>query len=252
MSAESFQPSVASTGADAPASKPASAPADSSRPSWLPEKFSDGEALATAYKELEQKLGAGGHAAGEPKQTAGTDTGASPSPAPSSSLSADTLKPYFAEYAEKGQLSDESYGKLAAAHGLDRSLVDDWIAGQTARAEMGTQRVYAVVGGEAEYQRIVAGVNEAIAAKRITTAQVNAYNALLDSGNIDAASLALRGIAAAMEPARPAGSQISGSRRGGGVTPFGDFREQVLAQKDPRYKTDPAYRRAVDERIAVS
>ena len=105
-------------------------PMKSDRPEWLPEKFESAEELAKSYGELEKKLGDNNAEAETPqeaKEQAEKATGVS-------------LDKYYSEFADKKELSEESYTELDK-QGLNKELVDSYIEGQNALAERQSAQV---------------------------------------------------------------------------------------------------------------
>ena len=129
--------SKASTAATAESTT--SQPQSEERPSWLPEKFQSAEDLAKAYGELEKKMSSGETQPEEMptqeqiEQQTGLD-----------------LNPYYEEFQNQGSLTEESYQKLEAA-GLNKDLVDSYIAGQEAIANATVNSIYQGAGGEEAY-----------------------------------------------------------------------------------------------------
>lgn len=218
------------------------------RPGWLPEKFKTPEDMAKAYAELESKLG-------KPKEEAPKAEDA-PKPAEATPEEATKalsdkgldINQFSAEWNQNGSLSEESYKKLQDA-GYDRNLVDQFIEGQKARATQFESAIKTEVGGEARYNEMVTW-----AKSNLTPAEIDAYNRAVSSGNKEQASLAAVGLAAKYEKA--VGSEPQRTIGGQGKADAGDVFESVAqvtaAMKDPKYKTDPAYRAKVQEKLARS
>lgn len=95
------------------------------------------------------------------------------------------------EYADKGALSEQSYEAMEKA-GFPKGLVDAFIAGQLAVQNQFVQAVYTAAGGQEEYGKMI----NFIQGKSAT--DVKAFNALVDSGNLTAISMALNGVKAEM------------------------------------------------------
>jgi hypothetical protein len=217
----------------------------SDRPEWLPEKFKSPEDMAKAYSELESKLGQ------KPTEPP-ADT---PPPADATIEDAEkalapkglNLQDFNAEFAEKGELSSDSYEKLAKA-GYDKALVDQFIEGQKARAVQFETEIQSEVGGTDRYMEMVtwAKVN-------LTPAEIDAYNLAVGSGKPEQAKLAALGLnakftqAVGNEPQRTIGGQKATSSEG-----FESTAQVTEAMKDPRYKSDPAYRAKVQAKLASS
>ena len=229
-----------------PADDGIQAPTD--RPSWLPEKFKSAEDMAQAYAALETKLGAG---------TPPADPAATPPtpPTPDDKTVADelskgglSLQEFSTEFDSKGSLSDESYAKLLAA-GYDKSLVDNYISGQQARAELHTAEMKATVGGAEAYEKITTWAKAAM-----TPAEIDAYNLSVSSSNTDAAKLAMAGLKARYEAANGREPNLVKGQTGGNSAAdvFASNREITEAMKNPRYKTDSAYRAQVVAKLGRS
>ena len=109
------------------------------RPEWLPEKFTNAQELAKAYGELEKQFSA------RPKEEVKEGVKI---PEPSKEVEGkrvSSLDKFYDEYAEKGTLTEDSYKQLAK-QGLDKQLVDGYIAGQKALAETHTNSIQGAVG----------------------------------------------------------------------------------------------------------
>ena len=218
------------------------------RPSWLPDKFKSAEDMAQAYAALETKLG-GGTPPADPQVTPPTP------PMPDDKTVDDalskgglSLQEFSTEFDATGSLSEESYTKLLAAE-YDKSLVDNYITGQQARAELHTTQMKATVGGAAEYDKITTWAKAAM-----TPAEIDAYNQTVGSANTDAAKLALAGLKARYEAANGREPSLVKGQTGGTSSSdsFASNREITQAMKDPRYKTDSAYRAQVVSKLGRS
>ena len=107
---------------------------DDVRPNWLPEKFKSAEDMAKAYSELEKKQST--ETTDEPNmQQMRADAEAS-----------EGMNKFYNEYQDKGELSQNSYDELSKM-GLDKSLVDGYIAGQQSIANTEVQQIHNTVGG---------------------------------------------------------------------------------------------------------
>lgn len=234
-------------GQEAPA--PQSLPSDN-RPQWLPEKFQSPEDLAKAYSELEKKLGSG-----ESQQNTDEDlTGENDPNQFSLGEVADFLDQkgldfdaFAQEVFETGALSDDAYKALESA-GISRKVADTYVEGQMAIAENIRANAFAQVGGQQQYGKIIQW-----AQANLSEGEIAAFNASLDTQDIDQAMFAIRGLNAryrsevGMMP-----NLVTGQT---GQTSAGSY--QSLAQltkdmSDPRYENDPAYRAAVASRLRNS
>ena len=213
------------------------------RPQWLPEKFKTPEDMAKAYQELESKLGKG-----EPK-------GETPPPAEATeddatkALSEKGLdfSEFSAEFAEKGELSPESYDKLQKA-GIPKDMVDQYIEGQRARATQYDSTIKSEVGGDDKYTEMVTW-----AASNMTPEEITAFNTAVSSGDINQARLAVLGLSAQYAKANGTEpNRMVGGGKASGEDVFESTSQITEAMRDPRYKNDPAYRSKVQAKLARS
>jgi len=221
----------------------------------LPEKFKSVEDLAKSYSELEKKLGeqtpkeetvdpvsATKLKEEAPKQENSLEI--AEDAVENAGLNFDTLAQ---EYAEKGQLGDESYKALEQS-GIPKAYVDQFIAGQKAIGEQQTTNVKTMVGGEEAYNEMASW-----ASKNMSDGEKKAYNAAVNSADMDTVKLAVDGLRAKYQAAN--GTEPSLMQ--GKATPvaeqgFESWAEVTAAMADPRYSKDPAYQEAVKQKLANS
>ena len=150
------------------------------------------------------------------------------------------------EYAETGGLTDASYKTLADA-GISRDYADTYIAGVKALGEQIGNQVMSSVGGQDEYSTMVEW-----AKTNYSEQQIEAYDNAVNSGDVNSAMLAAKGLMADYQ-----GSTGKEGTTYGGESPTGDtsgnvFRsnaEVVQAMRDPRYESDMAYRQDVLDKL---
>lgn len=215
-----------------------------SRPEWLPEKFKSPEDMAKAYAELESKLG-------QPKQDATPSDNKQPqtpeNPQQALQDKGLDLNEFSQEFASKGELSQESYEKLAKA-GYSKDIVDNYIAGQQARAAQFETSIKSEVGGEERYGEMIEW-----AKANMTPAEIAAYNAAVSSGNADQAKLAALGLSAKFSKAVGSDPQrLLGGQKAGSEDVFESTAQVTEAMRDPRYAKDPAYRAKVQAKLSRS
>lgn len=220
------------------------------RPEWLPEKFKSAEDMAKAYSELEKKM-----SGPKPEQTETPENSNEPDPESASATEvADVLNKagvdfneLQAEYNAEGGLTDAAYEKLEKA-GFPKSLVDTWIAGQQAMATDMYESVFGSVGGEDNYNQMVEW-----AADNLPQSEIDAFNKAVDSGDVNMINFAVNGLSAryrsevGTEP-RLVQGETSGTSGGS----FQSAAELTAAMRDPRYQNDPAYRKAVADKLKRS
>ena len=230
------------------ANLPEDAP-EGDRPEWLPDKFKSPEDLAEAYNNLESKLGS--------TQDTGETEDLPPTEAPDESQGSesanDAVLVASKEWEEKGEISDTTYDALAKA-GLGRELVDTYIEGHKALQTSHEDEILATVGGREQYTAISEWALEGL-----TDTQLDAYNKALEAGSVDQAKLAVDWLKDKYEAANGTNpSLILGRTQGSSSKPF-ESRAQVMAAMSERdaagkkkYANDPAFRKEVERRLAIS
>lgn len=222
-----------------PPVKPPKEPESDKGEKLLAGKYKTPEELEKAYKELETKLGADKPDGKQPEPLA-QDGGNAPKEITVAGLPA---QKYFDEYAANGGLSEESYKELADK-GIPREIVDAYIDGRKAveahnagLTEETVAKLMNEVGGEQPFRKMAAW-----AYQNYTEQEKADYQAAIDSGSpaLKAKYEATYGSAPSLVDGAPAPSSPAYSSKA----------EMVQAMRDPRYKTDPAYRAEVERKVA--
>lgn len=241
---------------DAEAPPPADEGEGEQRPEWLPEKFKSAEDLAKAYSELERKLSSkqpleasekaqDGKTAKEATEVGDEQTDAAKEAVKNAGLNFDDLS---SKYWETGALEDADYAALEKS-GIPRDLVDQFIAGQEAVLESTRQSVFNTVGGEDVYNDMTNW-----AAENLDRAEIAAYNRAVNSMDKAAAMMAVRGLKAqydasvGVEPSRT----VRGETARAGAQAYRSIAEMEADMRNPKYKTDPAFRKDVERKLANS
>ena len=151
------------------------------------------------------------------------------------------------EFTETGELSEASFESLAKA-GIPREFVETYLQGQTAIADNQTAQVQETIGGPQNYEAMAEW-----AVENLSEEQLEAYNEVVESGTVDQAKMAVQGLFAQFTSAGGKTPQVvMGATQGASVKPFNSAAQVTEAMKDPRYKSDPAYRQTVEQRLAVT
>ena len=213
-------------------------------------KYKSAEELEKAYVELQKKLGEGsepeqGEAEAEPSEEE------TPEASPAQSLITDAS----AEYAEKGELSEEMMSKFSEMSSQD--LVQAYMemqanAPKTAEpVELSDSDVNAIknsVGGDAEYGKVIDW-----ASKNMTESQINAYDDIIATGNAEAIQMMVNGLKAQYDSSNGfEGQMLSGKAPNSSRDVFRSQQQVVEAIADPRYDRDPAYRNEILEKLERS
>jgi len=217
---------------------------EADRPEWLPEKFQSAEDLADAYKELEGKLG-------QPKEE---ETAAESEEGEQEPTKVDgwqtKIEPFTKEYAEKGELTEESFNKLNEM-GYPRELVESYMAGQEALGRVGSvqeNEILSKVGGQEAYAEMTEWARD-----NLSEVELQSYNKTMDGGDGGAAELAVMGLQARFQAANSTPNLLTGEAKGGGKgKAIRSNSELIELMSDPRYEKDAAYREDIQKRLGVS
>ena len=220
-------------------------------------KFKSQEDLVKAYKELEGKLGA-------PKEDPEEKPTENPEEKPKTDIEKEAenvlkvagldMSEFRDEFSKDGKLSEESYTKLAEK-GFDKPLVDTYIKGlqsstteAKALVDQEITKIQESVGGEEAFNAI-----RTWAESNLSEEDAKAYNTAVDSGSPELARMAVENLKYRYEQAVGKDPQLL---KGGLKTPPADVFEStaqvVEAMRDPRYGKDPAYTKAVAEKLGRS
>jgi len=253
---ESVQVPANETGPEAPVEQPQQGGAQAERPSWLPEKFKSPEEMAKSYSDLEKRLGSANQQQQQeevPADQQQNDQTKDQPPAPDQEDNQfaqqweNQFSDFSKEYSEKGQLSDDSFKKLKEM-GYPKQVVNAYIEGQKALAERGTQSLMTDIGGQDGFKEM-----HDWATQNLTQDEIDSYNSILDTGDQRQASFAVKGMFARYKSA--SGNKpklVSGSQTRGSTQTFRSIAEMTRAMSDPRYKSDPAFRKDVERRLENS
>jgi hypothetical protein len=233
------------------AAPPQPAPA-ADRPAWLPEKFKTVEDMAKAYGELESKLGAPKPPVAPtaaPKDPLAVTPQAAPTDAAAVQAAASAGLDFGAleqEFLDKGAISPENYAALEAK-GIGKEVVDNYIAGRQALAANYEREVKAAAGGDEGWTKLVSW-----AATALTPAEIQAFNNATASRDAAMAKLAVSGLQARYTAQYGSQPPLVGGKPAGGVAGYESVAQMKADMRDARYKTDPAFRAQVAEKLNVS
>lgn len=210
------------------------------RPEWLPEKFDTPESMAEAYGQLEQRFHENNN---NNEQSEDNSEEAEATPAMGEVVTAASD-----EYYENGTLSDSAYQSLEEA-GLSRDVVDTYVQGFEALQAQQEESLQAEIGGRDNYDAMSDWASTAL-----TDQEQTVYNNTVESGDRDAAAMAIRGLYAryVADGGDPVALVQGGTAGNALAVPFGSSYEMTQSMADPRYENDEGYRRSVEARIAVT
>ena len=222
--------------------------------SLLAGKYKNAEELEKAYIELQQKLGSDDKEESEPEQT--DETEELPEITPEIQLITDASL----EFNEKGEVGAETLEKFQQMSSKD--LVSAYMEMQSIAAkapapespespDLTDAEVNSIknsAGGEQEYSNLLnwAGQN-------LPKSTVDAFDALCDTGDVNAIQLAVSGLKAQYENANGyEGRMLSGKSPQSSGDVFKSQAQVVEAMSDPRYDNDPAFRQEVMNKLERS
>jgi hypothetical protein len=227
---------------------------DADHEALLAGKYQNAEELEQAYLELQRKLGSNDELDDEveyDEEEAPEDEEQDESDDPY----VDFLYNVNDEFAETGGLSEET---LAQFDNLaPRDIVDAYFRYQQQQdqaaptsVELSTSEVGQIqnaVGGQAAYQQLTGW-----AADNFAPAEIEAFDQVVESGNMGAINLALQALYYRYTDAMGYEGQMIQGKPARSHDVFQSQAEVVRAMSDRRYDRDPAYRQEVVEKLGRS
>jgi hypothetical protein len=216
-------------------------------------KYKDAQELEKAYIELEKKLGSRD---GQEEETSEPEVEDQQEERTEYSPQIEAINRAAEEFNSKGELSAETLAQFEQMS--SKELVQAYFeyeqglpamdAPQSVELSQGDiNTIQNSVGGEAAYQRLVGW-----AAQNFSEADIQAFDNVVDSGNVAAINLALAGLQARYTDANGyEGTMIQGKTAAPADT-FKSQAEVVRAMSDPKYDRDPAYRDEIMQKLARS
>ena len=214
-------------------------------------KYKDAQELEKAYIELEKKLGS------KDAQEETSEPEAEDQQERSEySTQIEAISRAAEEFNSKGELSAETLAEfekmsskelIQAYFEYEQNLpaMDAPEAVELSQADINS--IQNSVGGEAAYQRLVGW-----AAQNFSEAEIQAFDNVVDSGNVAAINLALAGLQARYTDANGYEGKMIQGKAAAPADTFKSQAEVVRAMSDPQYDRDPAYRNQIMEKLARS
>ena len=208
-------------------------------------KYKDAQELERAYIELEKKLGSR-----EEQEQSSPEPEAQQEQEPSQySTQIEAISKAADEFSEKGELSAETLAEfekmsskelIQAYFEYEQGLpnLDTPQTAELTQADINT--IQNSVGGEAAYQQLVGW-----AAQNFSEAEIQAFDNVVDSGNVAAINLALAGLQARYTDANGYEGKMIQGKAAAPADTFKSQAEVVRAMSDPKYDRDPAYRNEI-------
>ena len=221
-------------------------------------KYKNAEDLEKAYVELQKKLGDQGNedseATGDSESDESEENSEETEETKENSPAVALINEASAEYyANDNKLSPETIEKFSQMSSQD--LVNAYLelqqgqpAQQQTAVDMSDAQINTVknsVGGEAEYGKLVEW-----AGQNLDQNSQNAFDSIVETGNVDAIKIAIKGLQSQYENANGyEGRMLSGKSPKTSGDTFRSQAEVVAAMSDPRYDNDPAYRQDLIEKL---
>jgi high-affinity Fe2+/Pb2+ permease len=215
-------------------------------------KYKDAQELEKAYIELEKKLGSR-DGEGETTEPQAEEQQQEPS---EYSSQIEAISKAAEEFNSKGELSAETLAEfekmsskelIQAYFEYEQGLpaMDAPQSVELSQADINS--IQNSVGGEAAYQQLVGW-----AAENFSQAEIQAFDNVVDSGNVDAINLALAGLQARYTDANGYEGKMIQGKAAAPADTFKSQAEVVRAMSDVRYDRDPAYRDEIMQKLARS
>ena len=220
-------------------------------------KYKTAEELEKAYGELQKKLG--DQEKTVETEPAETDDQVEAEPEAETEVSPQVtlINDASTEYAEKGELSDETLAKFAEMSSKD--LVQAYVEASKNQPEATPSQVVDLTEGEVNTIRNSIGGEQAYSevitwgTQTLGKDTMDAFDSLVQSGNAKAIELAVKGMKAQYDDANGyEGRMLSGKSPKTSGEIFRSQAELVAAMGDPRYDNDPAYRQDVIAKLERS
>lgn len=170
-----------------------------------------------------------------------------PTAPPSPLITDDDVNAAQDEFTRDGKLSDKTIESFEK-RGIPRKFVETYIKGGQAISAQLTASIHQEVGGKDNFEKI-----KAWTATGLTPEARAAYEQAIKTGDIHTITLAVRGLHSKyVESMGSPPTLVSGSNGTGGPAPFESLAQMTAAMADPKYRTDPAYRKLVESRAMAT
>jgi len=216
-------------------------------------KYKDAQELERAYIELEKKLGSRD---GQEEETSESEPQDQQEERSEYSSQIEAISRASEEFNSKGELSAETLAQfeqmsskeLVQAYFEYEQNLPTFDAPQSVELSQGDiNTIQNSVGGEAAYQQLVGW-----AAQNFSEAEIQAFDNVVDSGNVAAINLALAGLKARYTDANGYEGKMIQGKAAAPADTFKSQAEVVRAMSDARYDRDPAYRDEIMQKLARS
>ena len=191
-------------------------------------KYNSTEELEAAYLELQKKLGSSEEEADVQAELEET-------------FEIDWLAEAYNSINESGELSEELVQQISEMNGMD---VFNAMQGQQPvgrdLSDGELNAVYQAVGGQEQYGTLINWAQD-----NFTEAEINAYDSVIESGDMAQINLALQALYYRYTDSMGQDGNLIQGKPAAAESAFRSQQELIQAMNDPRYDNDPAYRQDV-------
>ena len=212
-------------------------------------KYKDAQELETAYKELERKLGEKSEPVSEEPES---------KTEPEEEAPKDTEPNLLDQLWEEGttnKLTKETFEKLSKMNPVDVAKMAMQQRSEAQNApqsreftDQDVQQIHGLVGGPENYNNMMSWANQ-----NVPEQEINMYDAVMETGNPQAAYFAVQALALKyQDQAGRDGQLVTGKAPKSTADVFNSQAELIRAMEDDRYNDDPAYRQEVQAKLERS
>jgi len=188
-------------------------------------KYKTTEELESAYLELQKKLGGQEQEQEQPEETPEVDW----------------LAEATRAINESGELSEELVNQI---QGMDSLEVFEAMKGGLPEgrdlSDGELSAVYQAVGGQDQYGNLISWAQD-----NFSETEIEAYDAMIETGNMAQINLALQALYYRYTDAMGSEGNMLQGKPAAAESAFRSQQELIQAMNDPRYDNDPAYRQDV-------
>ena len=212
-------------------------------------KYKDAQELETAYKELERKLGEKSEPVSEEPES---------KTEPEEEAPKDTEPNLLDQLWEEGttnKLTKETFEKLSKMNPVDVAKMAMQQRSEAQNApqsreftDQDVQQIHGLVGGPENYNNMMSWANQ-----NVPEQEINMYDAVMETGNPQAAYFAVQALALKyQDQSGRDGQLVTGKAPKSTADVFNSQAELIRAMEDDRYNDDPAYRQEVQAKLERS
>ncbi len=197
-------------------------------------KYKNTEELEAAYLELQKKLGS------QQEENVQDE--------PEEITEGSWLEEAYRSINESGELSEELSKQISDMNGMDvfKAMQGQQLPGRDL-SDGELSAVYDAVGGQDQYANLISWAQQ-----NFSEAEIEAYDQVIETGNISQINLALQALYYRYTDAVGQDGDLIQGKPAQTTATFRSQAELIAAMNDPRYDNDPAYRQDVLDKLDQS